>query len=135
MRRATLSSKFRIINFSYKKFNNCSGVVTRIERCPFRSANISLIKYENGAYGYVTTEENHQIGTVLKNTDEGFIIKGNGFILGNIPSGNQIFNIELVPNSGAKLCRSAGASAKIISHDLIKKLTKIKVKLLFAHLL
>ena len=42
---------------------------------------------------------------------------GNCMQLSDIPTGTDIHNIELQPNSGAKLVRSAGASAQISGTD------------------
>ncbi len=44
------------------------------------------------------------------------MVNGNSFCLQNLPTGSLINNLELVPNMGSVLVRSAGTTAKLIKN-------------------
>ncbi len=46
----------------------------------------------------------------------GPVARGSVLILGDIPDGTLVSNIEVQPNDGGKLVRSAGASALVVAH-------------------
>ena len=49
---------------------------------------------------------------------------GNSMMLGSIPDGSYIHNIESMPGDGGKFCRTAGSSALVVTHG-----EKVAVKL------
>lgn len=110
-----LIRKLKKINFKRNlKFN---GIVLTIEKDIKRTGYIGLICFENGLYSYVLLPFNDYL---LNNTFFGFY---NNFILNsstflfNIPTGNFVHHIELIPNQGAKLVRAAGSSSFLISEE------------------
>ena len=108
--------KYRIIDF-YRSKRNIKGVVERIEYDPNRTSYIALIKYEDNDIKYIIYPQNLEIGdTVIagKNVE---IKVGNCMELNEIPQGSSIHNIELVPNTGGKMARSAGSSATLTGFD------------------
>ncbi|MBY0580290.1 MAG: 50S ribosomal protein L2 [Rickettsiales bacterium] len=116
--------KYRIIDF--KRTKELSATVERFEYDPNRSANIALIKYDDNEYSYIIALENLKIGDKIVSSNSAEIAIGNCMQLKNIPVGIVISNIELKPNKGAQLARSAGASATIVNKDSGKVSIKLR---------
>jgi large subunit ribosomal protein L2 len=116
--------KYRIIDF--KRTKELSATVERFEYDPNRSANIALIKYDDNEYSYIIALENLKIGDKIISSNSAEIAIGNCMQLKNIPVGIVISNIELKPNKGAQLARSAGASATIVNKDSGKVSIKLR---------
>ena len=108
--------KYRIIDFKRNKPGNAT--VIGIEYDPNRSANIALVKYEDGEKRYFLAPEGVTDGAVLVTAPEGADIKpGNAMQIQYIPVGTLIHNIELMPGKGAQLVRSAGAAAQLMAKE------------------
>ena len=116
--------KYRIIDF--KRTKELSATVERFEYDPNRSANIALIKYDDNEYSYIIALENLKIGDKIISSNSAEIAIGNCMQLKNIPVGIVISNIELKPNKGAQLARSAGTSATIVNKDSGKVSIKLR---------
>ena len=108
--------KYREIDF-YRKKDNLKGKVERIEYDPNRSAHVALIKYEDGVFSYILAPNKINIGDEIVSGRNKEIKVGNCMPLSDIPAGTEIHNIELSPNQGGKMVRSAGASAQISGTD------------------
>ena len=108
--------KYRQIDF-YRKKDDVKAKIERIEYDPNRSAYVALIKYEDGVMNYIIAPNKIKIGDEIISGRNKKIQIGNCMQLSDIPTGTDIHNIELQPNSGAKLVRSAGASAQISGSD------------------
>ena len=108
--------KYRQIDF-YRKKDDMKAKVERIEYDPNRSAHVALIKYEDGLMNYILSPNKIKIGDEVISGRNKKIEIGNCMQLSDIPTGTDIHNIELYPNSGGKLVRSAGASAQISGTD------------------
>lgn len=107
---------YREIDFKYDK-KDIPAVIQSIEYDPNRSGFIALINYADGEKRYILVPGGMQKGdkiTVSKNAE---IKPGNRMLLKNISVGVFVYNIELKPESGAKLARSAGNYAEVIAHD------------------
>ena len=104
--------KYRKIDF-YRKRDNLKAIVERIEYDPNRSANVALIKYEDGVMSYILAPNKITISDEIVSGRNKEIKVGNCMQLSDIPAGSDIHNIELTPNGGGKLIRSAGSSAQI----------------------
>ena len=109
-------NKFRLIDFHRKK-DDISATVQRIEYDPNRSAHLALIKYDDGVQNYILAPNKIKIGDKIVSGKNKEIKIGNCMPLSDIPAGTDIHNIELTPNSGAKLVRSAGAAAQVAGID------------------
>ena len=109
-------NKYRTIDF-YRKKDDMKAKVERIEYDPNRSAYVALVKYEDGIMNYVLAPSNIKIGDEIISGKNKDIKIGNCMPLSDIPAGTNIHNIELSPNGGAKLVRSAGGSAQISGID------------------
>ena len=108
--------KYREIDF-YRKKDDMKAIIERIEYDPNRSAYVALIKYEDGVMNYIIAPNNIKIGDEIVSGRNKEIKIGNCMPLSDIPEGTNIHNIELSPNSGGKLVRSAGSSAQISGID------------------
>lgn len=107
--------KYRFIDF--KRNNNEYGIVLRIEKDPNRTGFIALVCYANGSISYIIATELIKVGDIISNLNV-YMFKnikpGFSCIIKNLPIGSIINNIELYPNLGSKLTRSAGNFAQII---------------------
>ena len=109
-------SKYRILDF-FRKKDDVSANVVRIEHDPNRSAYVALLKYSDGEMKYIIAPNGIKIGDSIISGRNKDIKLGNSMPLSDIPAGTDIHNIELTPNGGGKLARSAGSSAQISGTD------------------
>ena len=109
-------NKYRMIDF-YRKKDDLKAKVDRIEYDPNRSAFVALVKYEDGVVNYILAPNNIKVGDEIVSGKHKEIKIGNCMPLSDIPAGTNIHNIELTPNGGGKLVRSAGSSAQISGVD------------------
>ena len=109
-------NKHRLIDF-YRKKDDVKATVERIEYDPNRSAYIALIKYEDGIMNYILAPNKIKAGDQVTSGKNKEIKIGNCMPLSDIPAGTDIHNIELTPNGGGKIARSAGSYAQISGID------------------
>lgn len=114
----------RIVDFARDK-REIPAKVAAIEYDPNRTANIALLHYTDGEKRYILSPIGLNIGESVVSGDKASIHPGNALPLGKIPVGTVIHNIELTPNSGGQLVRSAGTGAIIAA----KEGTYVHVKL------
>jgi len=109
-------NKYRMVDF-YRKKDDVTAIVERIEYDPNRSAYVALIKYEDGIINYIIAPNKINIGDKIVSGRNKEINIGNCMPLSDIPAGTNIHNVELTPNGGGKLVRSAGSAAQISGVD------------------
>jgi len=108
--------KYRMVDF-YRKKDDLKAKIERIEYDPNRSAFVALVKYEDGIFNYIIAPSKIKVGDEIISGRNKEIKIGNCMPLSDIPAGTNIHNIELSPNGGGKLVRSAGSSAQISGLD------------------
>ena len=108
--------QYRVIDFKRNK-DNVAAVVKTIEYDPNRSANISLVHYEDWVKAYIFAPKGLEVGMRLVSGPEADIKVGNALPLENIPVGTVIHNIEMKPGKGGQLIRSAGTSAQVLGKE------------------
>jgi large subunit ribosomal protein L2 len=108
--------KYRIIDFKRNK-KNIEAKVQTIEYDPNRSAFIALVEYTDGEKRYVIAPQGLQVGTTISSGDAVAPEIGNALQLKNMPLGTNVHNIEMQPNQGGKLARSAGSSAQLTAKE------------------
>ena len=108
--------KYRIIEKKKKK-DDMVATVVGIEYDPNRSANIALIKYEDGTLSYILAPLGLKDGDKVVSGDKADIKPGNCMKIENIPVGTMIHNIELNPGQGGKLVRAAGQEAQLMAKE------------------
>jgi len=108
--------KYRVIDFKRDK-EGIPAVVKTVEYDPNRTARIALLFYADGEKRYIIAPNGLQVGqTVISGNGVAPEI-GNSMYLSEVPLGSVVHNIELRPNKGAVLARSAGAYAQLTSRE------------------
>lgn len=107
---------YRLIDFKRNKYG-VEGIVASIEYDPNRNARIALINYSDGEKRYILHPKNLTVGDKIFAGPEAPLSVGNSLPLEQIPLGTSIHNIELIPNKGGQIVRSAGTSAKILAKE------------------
>lgn len=108
--------RYRLIDFKRNK-RNLSGKIVSVEYDPNRNARIALVQYEDGEKRYILHPESVETGNQIEAGPNSSLNIGNSLPLENIPLGYDVHNIELSPNKGGQIARSAGSSAKILAKE------------------
>lgn len=108
---------YRIIDFKRDKLD-ISATVASIEYDPNRSSFIALLNYKDGEKRYIIAPEGMKAGDVVVSSDTNPMF-GVGCCsqLKLMPIGSVVHNIEMKPQGGAKLVRSAGLSAQLMGRN------------------
>lgn len=117
--------KYRVIDFKRSK-DDISAKVERIEYDPNRSAHIALLLYKDGERRYIVAPRSLKIGDEIASGSEVAIKAGNCLPLNNIPMGTTIHCVELQPQGGAKMARSAGTSVQLVAREGIYATLRLK---------
>lgn len=107
---------YRKIDFKRNRWD-VPAVVERLEYDPNRTAFIALIKYEDGELAYIIAPQRLEVGDTVITSATADIKPGNTLPLKSIPVGTIIHNIELKPQKGAQMVRSAGTYAQLVGRD------------------
>ena len=108
--------KYRVIDFRRNK-DGVPATVKSIEYDPNRSARIALVVYNDGEKRYIVAPNGLKVGQNIVSGKGSAPEIGNTLYLSEIPFGTVIHNIELRPGQGAKMARSAGSYAQLLSRD------------------
>ncbi len=108
--------RLRIIDFKRDKLG-VPGRVAAIEYDPNRSARIALIFYADGEKRYILAPNDLNVDDVIKSGEGAELKPGNALPLKLIPTGTMIHNIEMQPDKGGQLVRSAGAAAQLMAKE------------------
>lgn len=109
--------RYRKIDFRRKKLE-IPGRVVSIEYDPNRSARIALICYADGEKAYIVAPHGLAVDQkIVSSNKEVDINPGNALLLSYIPTGTNIYNIELNPGSGGQMVRSAGCYAQLMAKE------------------
>jgi len=107
---------YREIDFIYSK-KDIPAKVETVEYDPFRTGYVGLVCYQDGERKYVVLPKTLKVGNRFIVSEKAPIETGNRLPLKNIPVGTFVYNIEIQVGGGAKLVRSAGLFAQVISND------------------
>ena len=113
--------KYRIIDFK-RNLLDSPAVVERIEYDPNRSAFIALVLYQDGERKYIIAPKGIKEGSKIMSGSDAEISIGNTLELENIPVGTTIHCVELKPQKGAQLARSAGTSVQFVAKITSKEI-------------
>ncbi len=108
--------KYRIIDFKRDK-EGIPATVKTIEYDPNRTARIALLEYQDGEKRYIVAPTGLKVGMEINSGNGAVPEIGNSLYLSEIPYGTIIHNIELRPGQGAKMARSAGSYAQLLSRE------------------
>ena len=107
---------YRIIDFKQNKFD-IPARVESIEYDPFRTSFIALVCYRDGEKRYIICPDGLKVGDEIIVSENAPIKTGNRLPLKKIPVGSFVHNIELYPQNGGVLVRSAGSSAQVLATE------------------
>ncbi len=108
--------QYRIIDF-WREKDGIPATVKTIEYDPNRSARIALVFYADGEKRYIVAPHGLQVGQKILSGKGISPDLGNTLFLAEIPLGTVIHNIEMQPGGGAKIARSAGSYAQLMSRE------------------
>lgn len=110
--------RYRIIDFKRDKFE-IPGKVFGIEYDPNRSANIALIHYVDGEKRYIIAPLGLKVGEMIVSSKkpDTEVKEGNAMPLRYVPLGTFIHNVEMKPEKGGQLARSAGSYAQLVAKE------------------
>lgn len=108
--------KYRVIDFKRNK-DNIPAKVVGIEYDPNRTAYIALVCYADGEKRYILAPVGLKDGDTVMSGNDVEIKVGNCLPLSQIPVGSLVHNIELEPNKGGQLVRSAGNEAQLMAKE------------------
>ena len=108
--------RLREVDFKFDK-RNIPATIETVEYDPFRSAFVGVARYADGERRYVILPKESKAGDTFIVAEDAKVTRGNRLPLGAMPVGTFVYNIEIRPNAGAILVRSAGTYAEVIAHD------------------
>ena len=108
--------RYRSIDFKRDK-QGIPATVATIEYDPNRTARIALLVYADGEKRYIVAPKGLQVGQEVMAGKKADPEVGNALYLEDMPMGTMVHNIELRPKQGAKMARSAGAYAQLVSKE------------------
>jgi large subunit ribosomal protein L2 len=107
--------KYRVIDFKRRKWD-MPATVERLEYDPNRSAFIALVKYEDGEQAYIIAPQRLAVGDTIVAGEKTDVKPGNAMLLSQMPVGTICHNIEMKPNKGGQIARSAGTYVRATLH-------------------
>lgn len=107
---------YRQIDFRFDKKDIPARVET-IEYDPYRNGFVALVCYADGERRYILAPQQLKQGDEIMVSSEAKPKLGNRLPLANIPVGTFVYAVELKPNGGARIARSAGNYAEVVAHD------------------
>ena len=108
--------RYRIIDFKRRK-DGVPATVASIEYDPNRTARIALLHYVDGHKAYILAPARLAVGATVQSGADADIKVGNCLPLSSIPTGTIVHAVELRPGQGARMVRSAGASAQLVARE------------------
>ncbi len=108
--------QYRLIDFRRNK-DGVPARVAHIEYDPNRTARIALLHYADGEKRYILAPKGLEQGDRLASGSSADIRPGNALPLANIPVGTVVHAVELRPEGGAKIGRSAGTGIQLLAKE------------------
>ena len=108
--------RYRLVDFRRDK-TDISARVARIEYDPNRTAFIALLHYVDGEKRYILAPQRVQVGDRLLSGKDAEIKPGNALPLRLIPVGTIVHNVELKPQKGGQMARSAGSQIQVMGKE------------------
>jgi len=119
------AKKYRLVDFYQVDKKGIPAKVETIEYDPYRSAFISLVCYRDGERRYVLAHKEMHVGDIIMTDEKTALETGNRMKLQHIPTGINVFNLELIVGQGASSIRAAGTYGTVISQE--GKYTQVKM--------
>ena len=107
--------QYRIVDFSGREKLGIPAKLMTVEYDPNRNVRIGLLHYADGDKRYMLVPQKVKVGFTILTDEKAVPSPGNRMALRNVPEGVEIHNIELFPNRGGTIVRTAGSSATLMS--------------------
>lgn len=107
---------YRKIDFKRRKWD-VEATVERLEYDPNRTAFIALIKYSDGELAYILAPQRVRAGDKVIAAASADVKPGNAMPLKAVPVGTIVHNVEMKPEKGGQIARSAGSYAQLVGRD------------------
>lgn len=107
---------YRKIDFKRRKLDVPASVL-RLEYDPNRTAFIALIEYQDGEKSYILAPQRLAVGDEVISSERADVKPGNAMMLKAMPIGTIIHNLEMKPEKGGQIARSAGSYAQLVGRD------------------
>lgn len=107
---------YRLVDFKRNKLE-VPATVAALEYDPNRTAYIALLNYVDGEKRYILAPAELKVGDKVIASESADIKPGNTLTLASMPVGTLMHNIEMEPNQGGRLVRSAGAVAQLMGRE------------------
>jgi len=117
---------YREIGFR-EQIKDVPARVAGIQYDPNRTAAVALLHYKNGQKAYMLAVKDLEVGDIVETSrSRALAIRpGNRMAVKHIPAGMLISSIELSPEKGTQVVRSAGSSATVLSVEDVYVLVKL----------
>ncbi len=109
--------RYRMIDFKRTDKMGVPGKVATLEYDPNRTSRIALVHYADGDKRYIVAAKGMKVDDTVVCSERTKVKIGNRMQLEFIPMGYKIYNLELKPNKGGCIVRSAGTSATLVGFD------------------
>jgi large subunit ribosomal protein L2 len=109
--------RYRKIDFKRTDKLGVPGTVATLEYDPNRTSRIALVHYADGDKRYIVAAKGLKVDDTIVCGERTKVKLGNRMQLEFIPMGYKIYNLELKPNKGGSIVRSAGTSATLVGFD------------------
>ena len=111
-----VKQQYRKVDFKRNK-ENIPAKVQGIVYDPGRTCHLALLAYADGEKSLILAPLGLKKGDQVISSSQADIKVGNAKRLKEIPVGTLVHNIELYPEGGGQLVRSAGASAQVMAKE------------------
>lgn len=108
--------RYREIDFKRNK-TGVPAKIAAIEYDPNRSAHIALLHYADGEKSYILAPQKLEVGDEVVSSAHADIKPGNCLRLKYMPTGTVVHNVELRPEKGGQMARSAGTWAQLMAKE------------------
>jgi len=86
------------------------GIVTDIVHAPGRSTPLAVVEFQEKTALLIPHEGMHVGEAVGSDQADGSIV-----LLRDVPEGSKIYNVELLPGDGGRICRASGSFATMVT--------------------
>jgi large subunit ribosomal protein L2 len=100
-----------------KSIQTLRGQVMGLLSSPAHSTVMADVMLDNGENMAYLAAEGLKKGAMVGVGPGSKLAVGNVLPLGEIPEGQYVFNVELVPQDGGRLARASGSSCLVMGHD------------------
>ncbi len=111
------AKRYRLVDFIWVDKKGISAKVETIEYDPYRTAFIALVCYSDWERRYTLAHKDMKVWDKIVADESTPLESWNRMLIGNIPTGLQVYNVELIVGHGSVSVRSAWASASIVSQE------------------